>query len=122
MIWIICSVFITTDAWYNSSLINKGYSINHYWNATYRVIFYGLLLLLFRPTLLQCAMFLIGIFFAHWLLFNIILNLFRGLAWDYLGKGSLLDRLESNAQIFVIWCKLVMAIGFIYAYFHTDLL
>lgn len=122
MIWVLTLAFIILDAKYNAVLINKGYQINHYWNGTYRTVFYGLLALLFRPSLTQDLFFIIGAFFSHWLIFNIALNLFRKLAWDYLGKGSILDRLESNAQLFVIWCKLTLAITGVYTYYHTDLL
>lgn len=123
MIWVLTLVFIVLDAKYNAALINKGYQINHYWNGTYRAVFYGLLVLLFRPSLTQDLFFIIGAFFSHWLIFNITLNLFRKLAWNYLGKdSSVLDRLESNAQLFVLWCKLALAITGIYIYYHTNLL
>lgn len=53
MIWILVLIFIIGDAYWNHLRIDKGYRINHIWNAAYRIVFYGLLVYLYRMPYLQ---------------------------------------------------------------------
>jgi len=123
MIWILVVIFVLADAYLNYLRIEHGNKINHYINGAYRVAFYGLLVYLYHMTILQAVMFLLGSFFLAWILFNLALNFLRHKPLDYLGDGSLLDRLEKKLP-FVVWLvwKVIAASGFIYGYFNTQLL
>ena len=124
MIWIICLFFIVADAYFNYYRIEVLHNnINHYFNGLYRGVFYLGLVWLYGMPLLQAAMFLLGAFCLHSILFNLGLNFLRHKPFDYLGKASLLDRLEAKMPwiVILIW-KVIAASGFIYAFYRTDLL
>lgn len=123
MIWILVVIFVIGDAYWNHLRIEKGNKINHFWNAAYRIVFYGLLVYLYRMPYLQILMFLLGAFFLAWILFNLVLNFLQEKPFDYLGTASLLDRLERKLPwiVFFVW-KVIAASGFIYGYFNTQLL
>lgn len=123
MIWFLTVIFTLADAYWNHLRIDKGNKINHFLNAAYRIIFYGLLVYLYRMPSLQALMFLLGAFFLAWILFNLALNLLQEKPLDYLGATSLLDRLERKLPwiVFFVW-KVIAASGFIYGYYNTQLL
>lgn len=123
MIFIIVIFFILVDIKFNDWRIDRGNKINHYWNGVYRIAFYSFLVWEFNMNFLQALMFLLGAGFLHWILFNIGLNFLRHKPLDYLGKDSILDRLEAKVPwiVALIW-KIIAASGFIYGYFNTQLL
>lgn len=123
MIWFLTIVFVIFDAYFNRLRISNGNKINHVWNTIYRIVFYGLLVYLYRMPYLQILMFLLGAFFLAWILFNLVLNFLQEKSLDYLGTASLLDRLERKLPwiVWLVW-KVIAASGFIYGYYHTELL
>jgi len=123
MIWIIVAAFILADVKLNAWLINGGYKIYHWLNAIYRTVFYGGLVWAYGMEWKEVLMFLLGAFFLHSLLFNVGLNYLRQLPIDYLGKDSVLDRLEAKIPWIVafVW-KVIAASGFIYGYYNVNLL
>lgn len=123
MIWLIVLMFILADIILNAWLIRNGYQIIHWLNGVYRAVFYGGLVLLYQMDWKHALMFLLGSFFLSWLVFNIGLNYARHRPIDYLGDGSMLDRLEKKLPwvVWLIW-KTILSAGFIHGYFHTELL
>lgn len=127
MIWILWFLFIIEEVIRNWYVIEiKKRNINHNTEATIRIAFATLLLLLMFPkngNLLHVMCWFIGAFFSFWLLFNIGLNALRGKPFGYVGKAALLDKLEavSPSIIFNVFAKLIIAISFIYGYYNTEL-
>jgi len=111
------------DAYSNHLRIDSGNRINHYLNGAYRMIFYAGLIYVYHMNFLQALMFGLGSFFLAWLLFNLALNFLQHKPLDYLGKDALLDKFEAKLPwiVWFVW-KVIAASGFIYAYFHSELL
>lgn len=124
MIWILWIVFIVLDSLLHSYLIKNKYDINHYIAASYRIVI-AVTLYMFTGinNFKHFNIYLFGAFFSFWLLFNILLNYWRQLPIEYLGKASWLDRLESKVPFIAsaFW-KLVLAIGLIYGYYNAELI
>lgn len=125
MIWIAWFAFTILDSILHWWLIEKKeIPVNHFVAGLYRVSFSLILYWCWgESTTLQFCLYLIGAFFVFWLVFNIALNAWRRLPIEYLGKGSWLDRLESNIPFMAaIFWKAVLAAGMIYGYYLPELL
>lgn len=123
MIFLISLAFVAADAYFNHVRIEWGERINHYINGAYRTVFYGGLIWAYHLNTLQALMFGLGVFFGSWLLFNLFLNYLQHKPVDYLSTGSILDRFEAKLPwiVWVIW-KVIAASGFIYGFYHMELL
>jgi len=73
-------------------LIIKKRSPNHGMQVVYRSIVWFLLALYFGHTLEEKISYFIAFHLAFWFPFDLILNLMRGLAWNYIGSTSWLDK------------------------------
>lgn len=122
MIWIIWLAFIVVDALLNHWWIKSNIKVRHGINGLYRLAIASTIAVSFHLRGLELLMFGLGGFFSFWLLFNFLLNRMNGWAWDYLGSTAILDRLESTAPIFWVWVKLVCVAGFVYGFYHIELL
>lgn len=124
MLWIIWLVFICEESYRNYRLIDRGVTIKHWTEGLIRIaVATAIILLVNPPTWTHVVCWYLGAFFSFWLLFNILLNWFRGKPFGYVGKGSWLDRLEnlSPSVIMPVFAKAVLAAGFIYGYYQTNL-
>lgn len=133
MIWIIWLLIVIADGLFNYFEIQKGLNIYHGLNGLYRFFAWLILGMCFGVFSLSkhfrqwdwlvILMYALGAFFSFWLLFNLLLNILRGKPLDYLGKAAILDRIESNVPfIAAVFWKAVLASGFIYAFYNTQLL
>lgn len=124
MIWLFWLLFVMADAHFNHMEEIKRLKIHHGINGLYRIAVGGLFVWVFHLTGLVLLMFSLGGFFSFWLLFNLMLNWLNAEPLDYLGSGSILDRFEAASFPFEVWLvwKIILSAGFIYAYYHTDLL
>lgn len=128
MTWIIEAVFIFFDALFNRYRIanlKPGKTLNHTVNVAYRAAF-GLCEIEFGKIHgLQLVMYALGSFIAFRLLFNIELNLLKHKPIDAAGKTSTIDRFTRWTgipwEVDTIW-SVILASGFIYGYYHTNLL
>jgi len=119
MIFIIWFIIIVLDSLAHSIIIKKGININHIIAGSYRIV---IAILLFWwlgvHDLRHFSYYLFGAFFSFWLLFNLLLNKWRGLNFDYLGKGSLLDRIEGVLPFpYIAIFKAILSIGLIGIYY-----
>lgn len=123
MIWFAWLIVIAMNALIDHYRMAHNIKINHIINSIVRLVVFMLLIYVFKVHGVPVICFAIGGFFSFWLLFNILLNYLNHLPIDYLGQTSALDVLESHVPfIFSVWCKAVIAFGFIYAYFYPYLL
>jgi hypothetical protein len=82
-------------AWFDSRKINNGLIINHKANAIEYVLYCALVYIAYSN-----VYFTMTLLFTRVIVFNIALNLFRGLRWSYmpLKPASFIDKL--NQKIF----------------------
>lgn len=77
-----------------------------------------------NPDLLPKVMWMLTGFFAYWLLFNLGLNGARNKPIGYVGKKSLLDKLEamSPSVLFNLFAKALLLAGCVQGYLRPELL
>lgn len=102
-------VYIILTVYYNYIIISMNFIVNHPRNAAITtvtsILFSGTIATNLLDFLLYNSIFLT----SYWILFDIGLNLKRGLPLQYIGKKSVMDRLlRKYAKGQIILCKILV--------------
>lgn len=125
MIWITLLIFLIADAYVEhlrafKATVKRTIGVNHYVSTIYRLVYAADIVWHYQLKGKELLCFAVGAFFGFWCLFNLVLNFMNDRPWDWLGSTAWLDRLESKAPFPIIFAKVIISSGFIYAYYHTN--
>jgi hypothetical protein len=96
---LILSLFLIASILIDAYLIKRKKHISHRWNA-FKTIFVGLLVLGWdEPSNLKVFSHMFIYLSSWWILFDIGLNLKRGLPFDYIGTEAELDKLLRKVKV-----------------------
>jgi hypothetical protein len=105
---LILILFLIASILIDAYLIKKGKHISHGWNA-FKTIFVGLLVLGWdEPNNYKLFSHLFIYLSSWWILFDIGLNLKRGLPFDYIGTEAELDKILKKIKINQFVVKIVV--------------
>lgn len=132
MIWINFFILLGIEIFIHAKLINSGIDPTPDGEVSklktglfaFRFFIVGLVPLALASPLerLEVVMYFLGALFSHLLVFGPLLNLFTGKDWWHLGNGPV-DKLLNlvYAPVRIVWL-IILSVGFIYGFYHTDLL
>jgi hypothetical protein len=99
----------------DAKIINSGIPIDreeHIERFIYRLTFAVVLSMFsYQEDFLLVVIFTLWCGALFWLIFDLLLNLFRGLPWNYVGNTSFIDRLYNKHPTIMIVTKLVLYIS-----------
>ena len=117
---LILTLFLIASVLIDAYLIKKGKHISHGWNA-FKTIFVGLIVLGWNePSNYKLFSYMLIYLSSWWILFDLGLNLKRGLPFDYIGTEADLDKLLRKVKINQFVIKIAVLIISIGIYFLVD--